>query len=211
MRGRKKRGTFFVIIGLLLIAAALFLFGYNLFDEYRAGESADHILSALQGQIQESTAESSCPAESESDLAELPDYVVNPDMEMPSVEIEGHYYIGILDIPSLGLSLPVMSEWSYPNLKLAPCRYSGSAYNGNFTIAGHNYSTHFGPVRNLEAGDQVIFTDVKGRSFVYEVQTIETLEPTDIEDMLSDEWNLTLFTCTSSGQTRIAIRCLRAD
>ena len=142
---------------------------------------------------------------------ELPDYILNPDMEMPTAEIEGHYYIGILEIPSLELSLPVMDEWSYPNLKLAPCRYSGSAYNGNFTIAGHNYSTHFGPVRNLEAGDQVIFTDVKGRSFVYEVQTIETLEPTDIEDMLSDEWNLTLFTCTSSGQTRIAIRCLRAD
>lgn len=211
MRGRKKRGTFFVIIGLLLIAAALFLFGYNLFDEYRAGESADHILSALQGQIQESTAESSCPAESESDLAELPDYVVNPDMEMPSVEIEGHYYIGILDIPSLGLSLPVMSEWSYPNLKLAPCRYSGSAYTGNFTIAGHNYSTHFGPVRSLEAGARVIFTDLKGRSFSYQVQAVETLEPTAIEDMLSEEWDLTLFTCTPGGQARVAIRCLKAD
>ena len=59
--------------------------------------------------------------------------------------------------------------------------------------------------------EQAVELLAEGRSFVYEVQTIETLEPTDIEDMLSDEWNLTLFTCTSSGQTRIAIRCLRAD
>lgn len=84
-------------------------------------------------------------------------------------------YIGILEIPSLDLSLPVMNEWSYPNLKIAPCRYSGSAYTGNFTIAGHNYSTHFGPVRNIDIGAQIIFTDVKGRSFYYEVKAVETL------------------------------------
>ena len=212
MKSKSKEGTLLIIIGLLLIAASLFLIGYNLYDEYRAGESAERVLTVLQENTPDSsTAESSAQARLEPDPMELPDYILNPDMEMPTAEIEGHYYIGILEIPSLELSLPVMDEWSYPNLKLAPCRYSGSAYNGNFTIAGHNDSTHFGPVRNLEAGDQVIFTDVKGRSFVYEVQTIETLEPTDIEDMLSDEWNLTLFTCTSSGQTRIAIRCLRAD
>lgn len=128
----------------------------------------------------------------------------------PTAEIDGYYYIGILEIPSLELSLPVMSEWSYQNLKFAPCRYSGSAYTGNFTIAAHNYSTHFGPVRDLEAGDQVIFTDIKGRRFFYEVETVETLEPTAIEDMLSDEWDLTLFTCTFSSQARVA-RALLED
>ena len=61
---------------------------------------------------------------------ETPEYLRNPEMEMPVEEIEGNGYIGLLEIPALGLSLPVMSEWSYPNLKLAPCRYSGSAYTG---------------------------------------------------------------------------------
>ena len=65
--------------------------------------------------------------------------------------------------------------------------------------------------RSLEAGAQVIFTDLKGRSFSYQVQAVETLEPTAIEDMLSEEWDLTLFTCTPGGQARVAIRCLKAD
>ena len=109
----------------------------------------------------------------------------------------------------LGLSLPVMSEWSYPNLKLAPCRYSGSAYTGNFTIAGHNYSTHFGPIGGLNAGDSITFTDMQGNRFSYEVQVVETLEATAVEDMVGEEWDLTLFTCDLSGESRITVRCLR--
>ena len=128
---------------------------------------------------------------------------------MPVEEIEGNGYIGLLEIPALGLSLPVMSEWSYPNLKLAPCRYSGSAYTGNFTIAGHNYSTHFGPIGGLNAGDSITFTDMQGNRFAYEVQVVETLEATAVEDMVSEEWDLTLFTCDLSGESRVTVRCLQ--
>lgn len=197
-------------MGLLFVAAAFLLIGYNLLDEYSAGKSVNRAGTVLREQMPDNgPAGSSSSGSPEPGTTELPDYIVNPDMEMPVSEIDGNYYIGILDIPSLELSLPIISEWSYPNLKIAPCRYSGSAYNGNFTIAGHNYRTHFGPIRNLSAGDQVIFTDMKGRSFVYEVQAVETLEPTAIEDMISDEWDLTLFTCTIGGQARVTVRCLK--
>lgn len=201
-----------MIIGLLLLAAALFLTGYNLFDEYRAGKAAESVLEALREQIPDPSSEAGSLSESlVQDPAEAPDYVVNPDMEMPELEIDRDYYIGILELPSLGKTFPVMSEWSYVNLKIAPCRYSGSAYSGNFTIAGHNYSTHFGPIGKLSAGDQVIFTDTEGRRFVYEVRAVETLEPTAVEDMLSNEWDLTLFTCTFDVQARVAVRCLKTD
>ena len=73
-----------------------------------------------------------------------PLYELYPNMEMPVLQADGKSYIGVLDIPALGLSLPVMSQWSYPNLKLAPCRYTGSAYSGNLILAGHNYPSHFG-------------------------------------------------------------------
>mgnify|MGYP005805684489 FL=1 len=201
MRGKRKIGTFFIITGLLLIVAALSLIGYNLLDNYRAEQAAKHVLTALQEQMADEGVEGNL---------ELSDYILKPDMEMPEVEIDGNYYIGILDMPSLGLSLPIISEWSYPNLRISPCRYSGSAYTGNFTIAGHNYTTaHFGPIRNLAAGDQIIFTDVEGRRFLYEVQVVEILEPTAVEDMLNDEWDLTLFTCTPGGQARTTVRCLK--
>ncbi len=190
-----------------MLAAALLLTGYNLYDEYRAGAAADHALETLQQQIPEIPSDGTQTPEQ----AELPDYIVNPDMEMPTEEIEGNDYIGVLEIPSLEISLPVMSSWSYPKLKLAPCRYSGSAYTGNLVIAAHNYRTHFGPIKNLTEGAQVTFTDVKGRCFSYEVAVVEVLESTAIQDMTSEEWDLTLFTCTPGGQARVAVRCLRAE
>lgn len=207
MANKRKHGTILVATGLLCIAAALFLAGKNLWDEYKAGVAVSHVLAEFQAQVP-GTAQGQASGGGE-DAAGLADYLLNPDMEMPVCEIEGNYYIGVLEVPALGLSLPVMSEWSYENLKIAPCRYSGSAYTGNFTIAGHNYSTHFGPIGNLTAKAQITFTDAKGRSFFYEVQAVEVLEATAVEDMLSDQWDLTLFTCTSSGQARVTVRCLK--
>lgn len=70
---------------------------------------------------------------------EISDYILNPEMDMPTQEIDGQDYIGTLVIESLGLSLPIISEWSYPRLRIAPCRYAGSAYLDNMVIAAHNY------------------------------------------------------------------------
>lgn len=212
MKRKGKAGTIFITAGSLLLAAALLLVGYNLYDEYRAGQTANHVLEALQQQMPETPSDDlQTPENSILEQTEIPDYVLNPDMEMPTQEIEGNDYIGVLEIPSLGLSLPVMSEWSYPRLKLAPCRYHGSAYTGSLTIAAHNYRTHFGPVRDVSAGTQVFFTDVKGRRFSYEVSAVETIETTAIEDAVSEAWDLTLITCTPGGQARVAVHCIKIN
>ena len=203
MRTERKLGAWLIAAGIVLVAAGLGIVGFNLYDEYRAGREASETTEALKSEI----AAQQEPVDTVEE--QLPDYVLDPDMEMPTTTVDGNEYIGVLEVPSLGLSLPVMSEWSYPGLRIAPCRYSGSAYGSGFTIAAHNYSTHFGPVRNLSAGAEVVFTDVEGNRFVYRVQSVEVLEPTDIEEMLSDEWDLTLFTCTTGGQARVAERCLK--
>ena len=203
MRTERKLGAWLIAAGIVLVAAGLGIVGFNLYDEYRAGREAAETTDALKSEA----AAQQEPVDTVEE--QLPDYVLDPDMEMPTATVDGNEYIGVLEVPSLGLSLPVMSEWSYPGLRIAPCRYSGSAYSGGFTIAAHNYSTHFGPVRNLSAGAEVVFTDVEGNRFVYRVQSVEILEPTDIEEMLSDEWDLTLFTCTTGGQARVAVRCLK--
>jgi sortase A len=96
-------------------------------------------------------------------------------------------------------------------LKIAPCRYEGSAYTNDLIISGHNYTSHFGKLQNLSAGDIVIFTDIEGNEFIYEVVELEILKPTSIEEMKSGEWALSLFTCTLSGQTRLTVRCELVD
>lgn len=197
---KANRGTILMTIGLLLLAAALFLAGYNIWDEHRAEGSAQQVLDQLVSETPQP--EPFAPEEP------TPEYILHPEMDMPTVEIDGNRYIGRVTIPALGLELPVMSQWSYPNLKIAPCRYQGSAYTGDLIIAGHNYRTHFGPLKNLGVGDTVLFTDADGNQFRYTVAQVETLAKTAVEEMAAGDWDLTLFTCTLGGQTRVTVRCV---
>ena len=138
---------------------------------------------------------------------EIPDYRLNPGMEMPTYHRNGQDYIGLLEIPALELKLPIISEWSYSRLKKAPCRYVGSAYTNDLVIAAHNYPTHFGNLNKLYEGAKILFTDVDGNVFSYRVELKETLGPNDVEYMKDSGWDLSLFTCTPGGKYRVTIRC----
>lgn len=202
---RKQEGLLLITIGLLLIAAALFLVSYNLYDELRAEQSARQAVTQLDAYLPAEAAPEA-PSDSAWDRTIIPDYVLSPNMEMPVETINGIDFIGVLRIPALELELPIISEWNYPNLKTAPCRYSGSAYLNNLIICGHNYTSHFGTLKNLWEGDIATFTDIDGNVFIYKMVERETLNPTDIEGMESGNWDLTLFTCTVGGQSRVTIR-----
>ena len=197
-----KQGKIFTGIGLLLLAAALFLTVYNLRSDAAAGASAAAALEQLAADTPKEEAAPNLPALPSGESLEeayIPDYVLNPDMEMPAEEIDGQSYIGVLRIPSFSLELPVIGEWSYPRLNIAPCRYTGSVYLDNMVIAAHNYLTHFGYLKNLSQGDEITFTDTDGNVFRYEVADLETLSPYAVEEMTASGWDLTLFTCTVGG------------
>lgn len=209
MSKKKKNqiGKIFTITGLLLFAAALALSVYNLWDGYRAEQSREKLLEEYRDKSQNISDEGEQAEESD---GQIPDYQLNPEMEMPEITLEdldGAACIGVLEIPEIDLKLPVLSEWSYPLLKKAPCRYSGSAYLDNLVIAAHNYRTHFGKLKELETGDEVIFTDAAGNRFEYKVAVVEALTPQSVEDMTSGEWALSLFTCTLDGKNRVTVRC----
>lgn len=191
-----------MVSGLLLIAAALCLFVYNKREAESAAQTAEQ---ALQ-EISDVPHVLEQPQESEIHSI-IPDYISNPTMEMPTVEVDGNFYIGILEIHALELSLPVISEWNDTRLKQAPCRYKGSAYLDNLIIAGHNYKKHFGGLKNLQIGDTITFTDMDEHCFSYTVTALEELDGTAIEAMESGDWDLTLFTCTIGGKKRVTVRC----
>ena len=210
--GRKQKGLLLITMGLLLIAAALILVSYNLYDGLRAERAASQVVDRLSADFpSEAAPEAPAGSAGEQEPAVIPDYVLNPDMEMPVENIDGTDVIGVLRIPALELELPVISEWSYPDLKTAPCRYSGSAYLDDLIICGHNYASHFGNLKNLCEGDLATFTDMDGNVFTYRMVEQETLPPTAMDAMESGEWDLTLFTCTMGGQSRVTVRFEREE
>ena len=54
-----------------------------------------------------------------------------------------------------------------------------------------------------------MFTDIDGNIFRYAVVEKEVLKDTAIKEMTAGEWDLTLFTCTVGGASRMTVRCER--
>lgn len=205
----RRKGTLTITLGLLLILAAAVLAGFNLWDDRQAGVTASQDLIQLVRQREQ--AQETNP-EGEGEILPSftqPDYELVPEMEMPVVEIDGREYVGTLYLPTIGRTLPVLNGWSGELLKIAPCRYMGSAYNDNLIVMAHNYDSHFGRLKKLQIGDPVTFRDVEDNDFEYEVVSLEILNPEDVEPMEEGDWDLTLFTCTIGGKTRITVRCAR--
>ena len=209
MNTKQKIGRACMIVGILLILGALALLGYNQWDANRADPAAQDALGKLEETLTE-TIEDKTKDEEPVVQPEL-----DPEQEMTVTDIDGWGYIGYLSIPSIGLALPVMKQWSYPGLKIAPGRYAGSLATDDLVVAGHNYARHFSPIKHLAVGTEVLFVDMDGKTWHYEVSAGEVLQPTQIEKMTvkssGDDWDLTLFTCTTGGQARYALRCVRTD
>lgn len=203
----KKKGTILMVTGLLLIAAALFLTLFNIYDSKRAGQESEQVVGQIIGKIEQAQQEKQ--EQSEAGVDVTPDYELDSAIEMPSVKVEEFRYIGLLEIPALNRQLPIMAECTDRGLRKAPCCYTGSVYEDSMVIAGHNYLSHFAGLRGLPLGSEVYFTDMEGNIFQYTIEWIEVLQPDQVEEMTSGDWDLTLFTCTYGGQTRHAIRCLR--
>jgi sortase A len=185
-----KRGTIFIRIGLLLVVAALFLVVYNYYEDCKASLSVVNVLEQLE--IND-------------------DVELVTDIGMPEMEVDGYTYIGKLTIPSLELELPIINQWDYDALKVAPCRYSGAVLTDNLIILAHNYSSHFGRIKELEIDDVIVFTDILGNNYYYKVVQKEILKPNAVDELESGDWDLTLVTCTIGGSTRVTIRCDRTD
>lgn len=200
---KTKKSKAFITIGLVLIGAAFLLAAYNIYENIAAERRAEQVLNEMRGQFSDGNSLDALSSDGR------PMYEKYPEMEMPLVEIDGVYYIGILEIPAIDIVLPVRGEFSYKGLKTAPCRYDGSVYLDNMIIAAHNFSSHFGRLKSLNLGDRVSFTDSDGNTFLYEVSDIMQINGADIEAMKDGEWDMTLFTCTIDGRSRVAVRLLK--
>ena len=225
-----------MVSGTVLLLAALFLMLYNWNQDSRTEARTVSILEQLKEQMPEAHFEKSDFPDALPEIQELleNDAAVSTDSNtnyqpeetpLPEPDIFAEYeetatvqevvywidstaYLGVLYIPALGLELPVISDWSYPDLRVAPCRYTGSVEEGDLVIAAHNYGCHFGSISSLSTGDEIIFTDGEGVMRTYSVVNSELIGGRDAASMEggSEEWDITLFTCNLSGTSRVTVR-----
>lgn len=200
---RKWIGIVCMVLGVACLLGAVGVMLYNRQDEEAACAASDDLLEDVQILIESNDQEQETPREpvvTEDTPAAVP-------TEMPTVKVDGYDCIGILSIPVLDLELPILADWSYAKLKKAPCHYYGTYYEPNFVIAGHNYKSHFRKLSQLQSGDLVIFTDVTGQPHYYEVALLETMQKEATLEMITSGFDLSLYTCTPGGASRVTVRC----
>lgn len=180
---RKKLGILLMLIGVAMLFCAGWLLKSNDQEERAAGDSAESVQEQVEAEI----------------LKPMPS-PGNGGNVMPTV---------VPEMPTIEIKLPVMSDWSYSQLKIAPCRYWGSVYDDTMVICGHNYRRHFRKIKQLEIGGPVQFIDADGNIYAYQVAALEGLGPYEVERMVATDYDLTLFTCTYGGTAREAVRLRR--
>lgn len=190
----RKVGIFCILLGILCLLASGGWIVYNGLEAKSAETASNVLLQDVHEQI--------AKTEETETAEELPS-----QQEPLTTQTGGYDCIGILSVPVLELELPVLNNWSYEKLKLAPCCYHGSVGEKNFVIAAHNYEGHFKRLSQLQAEDLIFFTDVSGHEHIYEVVLLETLPADATEDMITAGFDLSLYTCTPGGSSRVTVRC----
>ena len=203
----RKRGSFvLLLLGAALLCAALLLAAKNRREETSAGEAAAALLvQAEQTIAQHAAPPAAVPTPAPSSAAEE---TLSPSPSAsPSAAPEDPAFLGVLSVPAVSLTVPVLAEWSYYHLTLAPCRDCGSVETGDLVIAAHNYDTHFGRLSRIAPGDSVYFTDMAGSTTEYAAASVEQRDPSDAEGVRDSGYPLVLYTCSWDCTARVTIFC----
>ncbi len=128
------------------------------------------------------------------------------------------FVIGNIEIPSIKINYPILSNISDELLKISLCRFYGPYPNevGNLCIAGHNYNDDrfFSNLDKLNIGEQINIYDSKNSMISY---VIYDKYETNINDTLctsqdtAGEKEITLVTCNNLNGNRLIIKAINKD
>ncbi|MDP4097071.1 class D sortase [Paenibacillus sp. P96] len=136
--------------------------------------------------------------------------IVQPELLQ---SVDGKTPIAVIEIPVIDVKLPVLEGATEENMRHAAVHMTGTAELGavgNTAVAAHRARTEgrlFNRLDEVKMGDTISVSTPSG-SFIYTVDRIKVVEPTDLS-VLSErgqEAILTLITCTPGGDQRLIVQ-----
>ena len=209
---RIAAGKLLMALGSVFLAASVIIWGRNIYQDRRAAEASKNMMPDIMSAIAQNV--EAAEKQGPQDVEHVNPYdqeAMDKAAEMTVVVHNTWPYIGYLDLPSIRMKLPVLSEWSFHYLSQAPCRHMGSTKSDDLVICAHNYPAHFGKLKKMVQGDELTFTDMDGIRSYYKVATVEIVEPTDLSMIEDESLDLVLYTCTYTGQDRVMVGCQRIE
>jgi len=206
-----------LIILLIAIIGVLGYLGYGYFSKYGREKEAEKYLqeefeSIIVSMNEQTGEEDFDKNDKPTDGESAPKNVAN------SGKYKGYKVAGKLEMPTINKQFPILDESTNANaIEVSVVKVYGPTLNtpGNAIIGGHNYNngTFFSRNKNLNIGDKIYITDVKGKRVEYTIFSKYYTPESDntwFNRQTNGKTEVTLYTCDATGKNRLII-CARAD
>lgn len=128
--------------------------------------------------------------------------------EMPSVYYDGQDFSALISIPRFSVTLPVRSSWNKYAVKEVPCRFTGNTYDGSLIVGGTDSKDQFDFVSEIDIGDTVLVTDMRGYEFTYSVSTVKHAKDAKAETLMDSDVDLILFAKDKKSGDWLLVKCI---
>jgi len=120
--------------------------------------------------------------------------------------------IGLIEIPKINISYPIIENVNKDLLKISVCRFSGPLPNriGNLCIAGHNYKNNlmFSKLHLLNIGESIYIEDLNNTKLEYIIYNKFIVDENNLDCMQNtNNIEITLITCNNrNNNERLVIK-----
>lgn len=229
LKRKKKIYKILFILSIFSIISLFTVYIYAEFDRNQEEKISDEILSYMVSNDDETTIssyENALIVKITQDMDEDED-TENIEVDKQQLQVasatstytapNGKKYetVGIIRIPKINLTYPILSKTTDALMKIAPCKFHGANPNevGNLCIIAHNYrrkGVFFSDVPDLSIGDIVEIQDLSQKVIEYEIYDIHTVMPDNVADTTqktNGRREVTLITCTDNSEQRVIVKC----
>lgn len=228
----KRKKQLYKLLFIASIFSIISLFSIYIYAEYDRNKDesiSDDILSYMNTQDDETTVSSYENALVVRITQDIIGEIESTNTQQPQKQLQmatatstyiapnGKKYesIGIVTIPKLNITYPILSKTTDALMKVSACKFHGANPNevGNLCIIAHNYrkkGVFFSDVPTLVVGDIVEIQDLSQRTIQYEVYDVHTVMPNNVDDTTqktNGRKEVTLITCTNDSKQRFIVRC----
>ena len=132
---------------------------------------------------------------------------------LETVNLSGYEVTGILQIPDLNRSWPIIASGDAAATAKIPSIYGGNPASGDLVIADGADNQQFSGLKDLPDGSEVVFTDISGHEYRYQLATVETVPSSKLSAIARhrERWDAAIITPNFSGRSQIVIRLVKAE
>ena len=132
---------------------------------------------------------------------------------LETVNLSGYEITGILQVSDLNRSWPIIASGDPAATAKIPSIYGGNPASGNLVITDSADNRQFTGIKNLPDGSEVVFTDISGREYRYQLATVETVPNSKLSAISRhrERWDAAIITPNFSGRGQIVTRLVKAE